>query len=80
MLTQISGVFRPVLTIQRIGPASVRLLWPTNNAAGFFLTSNTNLAINSWPAVSPPRVLLGTNYVVTNVVNSTRRFYRLELL
>jgi hypothetical protein len=76
VLTQISGVFRPVLAIERIPPASVRLLWATNNAAGFGLQSNTNLNTTNWTAVSPPPSLVGTNNVVTNTATG-QRLYRL---
>lgn len=76
VLTQISGAFRPTLAIERIPPASVRLLWATNNATGFGLQSNINLSTSNWTAVSPPPTLVGTNNVVTNTA-SGQRFYRL---
>jgi hypothetical protein len=54
----------------------VRLLWATNNAAGFGLQSNTNLNTTNWTAVSPPPSLVGTNNVVTNTATG-QRLYRL---
>jgi hypothetical protein len=54
----------PDLSIQGVPPASVRLLWPTNDP-GFSLWFNTNLATTDWTSASPPPVILGTNNVVT---------------
>lgn len=78
VLTQLTGVFRPTLTIERLPPSSIRLLWPTNNATGFNLLANTNLTTTNWIAATPPNpVMVGTNWVVTNTVSGQRKFYRL---
>jgi autotransporter-associated beta strand protein len=77
VLTQTTGSFRPRLTIQRISPTAVRLLWPTNQAAGFSLQTQTNLANSPWLAATPAPVVVGTNHVVTNSVSGRQSYYRL---
>jgi len=67
----------PTLTIQRIPPASVRLLWPTNDPP-FSLQTATNLAANSWTNALPLPVVIGTNNVVTNAAINLEQFYRLS--
>jgi autotransporter-associated beta strand protein len=67
----------PTLTIQRVSPASVRLVWPTNNPP-FSLQTATNLPANSWTPVLPPPVVSGINNVVTNSATSGQQFYRLS--
>lgn len=76
VLTRIPTPPRPVLTIQRVPPAFVRLLWPTN-AAGFALQFNTNLLTTNWAGALPLPVVSGTNNVVTNAMSDEQRFYRL---
>jgi autotransporter-associated beta strand protein len=78
VLTKIGEVYRPVLTIQRAGLNSVRLLWPTNDPA-FFLQSTTNLAGANpgWSSVPEIPALAGVNYVVTNSTLGMQRLYRL---
>jgi autotransporter-associated beta strand protein len=66
----------PLLTIQSIPPASVRLLWPTNDPA-YSLQSNTNLTTNNWSSVSPSPVIVGTNKTVTDTISGGAKFYRL---
>jgi hypothetical protein len=66
----------PTLTIQRVPPASVRLLWATNDPP-FGLESNTNLSALGWISASPSPVINGTNNVLTNAISETRKFYRL---
>jgi fibronectin-binding autotransporter adhesin len=66
----------PTLTIQRLPPASVRLLWPTNDPP-FSLQTTTNLAAASWTNALPLPVVLGTNNIVTNSVINAQQFYRL---
>jgi hypothetical protein len=77
VLTQISGVPKPALSIERVPTNAVRLLWPTN-FSGFNLESNTNLATTNWGTVSPPPSVVGTNNVVTNSLTPTQRYYRLH--
>jgi len=66
----------PLLTIQHVPPASVRLLWPTN-AVGFTLQFNTNLNTVNWTNALPLPVLVGTNHVVTNRTLGGPQFYQL---
>jgi len=68
--------FQPALRIEAVPPASVHLLWPTNDPA-FGLQFSTNLNTTNWAAVSPLPVLLGTNNVVTNAASGGQKFYRL---
>jgi fibronectin-binding autotransporter adhesin len=78
VLTKTGNVFHPLLTIQRLPFASVRLLWPTNDA--FSLQFNTNLSNTTpgaWTFVPEPPVISGTNRVVTNSVGPPQKFYRL---
>ena len=67
----------PVLTIEAVPPAFVRLLWPTN-PPGFDLECNTNLLTTNWVDASPPPIIEGTNHVVTNAVTEAEKFYRLH--
>ena len=77
VLTKLADVFRPRLTIERVPPASLRLLWPTSTPP-FSLRSNTNLNGTNWIAATPPPVVVGTNNVVTNAADGGRKFYRLS--
>ncbi len=76
VLTQIN-VLRPALTIERASTNAIRLLWQTNDTAGFALQFNTNLNTTNWTLASPPPVVVGPNNVVTNSLIGTQRFYRL---
>jgi hypothetical protein len=76
VLTKIRNVYRPALTIERVAPSSVPLLWPTNDPA-FSLQFSTNLSAANWAAVSPLPAVNGANNVVTNAMEDARKFYRL---
>jgi hypothetical protein len=66
----------PVLAINRSGP-NVVVTWPTN-AAGFTLQFATNLlAPAAWSTNLPSPVVVNTNWVVTNAISGTQKFYRL---
>lgn len=67
----------PRLSIERVPPNSVRLLWPTN-PSGFNLEFNTNLATANWQSASPAPAVVGTNNVVTNTTTSPQQFYRVK--
>lgn len=67
----------PRLDIQRNGSTDVVLLWGTN-FTGFNLEAKTDLNTNGWSTVSPAPAIRGSNYVVTNVISDTQRFYRLR--
>ena len=79
VLTKTGDIYRPALTIERVAPASVRLLWPTNDPA-FTLQSTTNLNgtnVTDWASVPDAPFVLGTNRVVTNSSSSSWKIYRL---
>lgn len=67
----------PRLLIEKIPPASVRLLWPTNDPP-FSLQTTTNLLATNWLAALPLPAVIGTNNVVTNSTTNAQRFYRLS--
>lgn|GEM_PF-5477762 len=66
------------LEIERVSTNAVRLLWPTNGAAGFDLECNTNLATTNWVLASPPPTVVGAKNVVTNAFPPSHKFYRLH--
>ncbi len=74
-LTLPAGI-APPLTIAFSG-VDVVLSWATN-FPGFTLESKTNLNTNLWSIVSPAPVVSGTNYLVTNAISGSARFYRLR--
>jgi autotransporter-associated beta strand protein len=67
----------PTLTIQKVPPASVRLLWPTNDPP-FSLQTASSLLETNWSAALPLPVVTGTNNVVTNLISDSQQFYRLS--
>ena len=67
----------PVLGIQRNAATNIVLSWSTN-FTGFTLEANTNLNTSIWNVASPAPAVSGTNYVVTNTVSGSQRFYRLR--
>jgi autotransporter-associated beta strand protein len=67
----------PTLTIQKVAPASVRLLWPINDPP-FSLQTATNLTSGNWVGASPPPTVIGTNNVVTNAILNASQLYRLS--
>jgi len=67
----------PLLNIQRRADTNVLLSWGTN-FTGFTLETRTNLSLGVWSVASPAPVTSGTNYVVTNTVSDSLRFYRLR--
>ncbi len=76
LLTRLPTPPRPMLSIERVSPASVRLVWPTNDPP-FRLQSSTNLNPAAWVAVLPPGTVVGTNRVATNAASGAAQFYRL---
>jgi len=68
---------RPVLTIQSLPPASVLLVWPTNDPP-FSLQVNTDLTTTNWGNASPLPAVIGTNNIVTNAISGPASFYRLS--
>ena len=77
VLTRLVTPPPPTLAIQQIPPASVRLLWATNDPP-FSLQVCTNLPATNWAAASPLPVAIGTNNIVTNSTTGGQRFYRLS--
>jgi len=66
----------PNLNLVLLG-TGLRLSWLTN-ASDYTLTSNTNLKSGNWAIVTPPPVIQGSNYVVTNSISSAAMYYRLR--
>ena len=77
VLTHLATPPPPTLTIAKASPASVRLLWATNNPP-FSLQVCTNLAAANWTAASPLPVVIGGQNVVTNSITGAQGFYRLS--
>jgi fibronectin-binding autotransporter adhesin len=67
---------QPKLTIEIASSTSVRLTWPTNSQF-YNLQSTTNLTTANWSTVFGAPGVSGSNYVVTNVMTGTNKFYRL---
>ena len=67
----------PTLTIERVPPTSIRLLWATNDPP-FTLQTTTNIAAANWLPALPQPVVIGTNNIVSNSVFNTQQFYRLS--
>lgn len=78
VLRRLATPGRPVLKIEPLPPAAVRLSWPTS-APPFSLQWNTNVAnASGWTPALPPPSVVGTNYFVTNTTIPFSRFYRLS--
>ena len=67
----------PVLNIQLSVNTNIVLSWETI-WTGFTLETSTNLDTGVWSVVSPAPVVSGIDYVVTNAVSGSARFYRLR--
>jgi hypothetical protein len=65
------------LTIAHANGADV-LRWSTNYGAGFSLEATNALSATEWNPVESPRVVSGSQFIVTNVVAEMRLFYRLR--
>ena len=74
-----SGFLRspPLLSIARTGSDLV-LSWSVANGAGFALYSTTNLAGGSWNATTALTQTNGAQIVVTQAVDTSARYYRLQ--
>jgi len=66
---------RPLLSILRVPQENVVLSWPSN-FAGFRLECITDLRTQSWVTCLPAATLVGTEWMVTNRLD-TNRYYRL---
>jgi len=76
VLTRIPTPPRPALTIERVAPSFVRVLWPAS-FNDYTLQSTTNLSLANWTAALPLPVATGTNNVVTNTTSGGQQYYRL---
>ena len=76
VLTQISSVPFPTLSLATASPGAITLSWPTNGAT-YRLQCSTNLSSTNWASVSPDPVIVGANYVVTNATTGPQKFFRL---
>ena len=66
----------PTLIIQRLPPASVRLLWPVSDPP-FNLQICTNLATANWTPALPAPTVSDTNNIVIHPTLNAQQFYRL---
>ena len=72
-----ANITPPELTIRR-SETSVILSWGTNTS-GFLLETNASLsASNLWKTNSAMNYILGTNFVVTNIISAGQQFFRLS--
>lgn len=66
----------PPLEVRIDASTNIVVSWETN-LTGFTLETTTDLATGEWIVPSPAPDVVGTNYVLTNVVSDPQRFYRL---
>ena len=76
VLSRLTTPAPPTLTIQQVPPASVRLLWLTNDPP-FSLQTSTNLSGTNWTAALPLPTVIGNTNVVINPATNTQYFYRI---
>ena len=68
----------PRLTATPVGNQFI-ISWPTNNSSGLSLKGSASLGSGaSWSAVGVTPVLVGNQWVVTNALSGTARFFRLS--
>jgi uncharacterized delta-60 repeat protein len=67
----------PVLETERIDDTRLRMFWPAAYT-NFFLRSAAEATSSNWPIVLLPPVITGNYRVVTNVIDSSNRFFRLR--
>ena len=73
----IANITPPSLAVRRSG-SNIVLSWPTN-ASGFTLQSATNLVPPSnWINSVDARVVIGTEFTVTNTATNGSQFFRLR--
>jgi hypothetical protein len=56
---------------------NVNLLWPTNDTGFTLLTSTQLVSPPAWTIVPNPRSIVGTNYLISDFLGSSQKFYRL---
>ena len=67
----------PSLAATKVPGNRVRLAWPTS-AAGYLLDAAPEAAPAVWAVASNQTFVVGTNFVVTNALDASRRFFRLR--
>ena len=67
----------PVLNIQSVPPNKTHLYWPTW-AGGYTLQATPSLSAPQWNGVTNEPITLANQYNVTNTLNPTNQFYRLQ--
>src|SRR5262249_20358186 len=75
-ISVVQNLAAPVLQIAHPG-ANIVLYWPTNSAS-FYLQFSTNLAGGSWNSVTNERVVVGSQFYVTNAITGSAKYYRLS--
>ncbi|MFM2294503.1 MAG: hypothetical protein RLZZ350_916 [Verrucomicrobiota bacterium] len=60
----------------RAGNGDIVFAWPTT-ATGFVLQSSPSLSSPNWQTITPPPVVTGDNFTVTNTPNAALMFFRL---
>ena len=77
LLSVSSSECAPALQLATLPSSRVRLAWPTA-AAGYLLDATPSLGVTNWNAVTNQPIVSGTNFLVTNSVGGSNRFYRLR--
>ncbi len=77
LLSVSSSECAPALSLATLPASRVRLAWPTS-AAGHVLEATPDLETTNWSTVSNAPIVSGTNFLVTNSLTASNRFYRLR--
>ena len=77
LLTVSSSECAPALRLTTLPASRVRLAWPTS-AAGHVLEATPGFETTNWSAVSNAPIVSGTNFLVTNSLTASNRYYRLR--
>ncbi len=77
LLVVSSSECAPELQLATLPANRVRLAWPTA-AAGYQLDATPNLETTNWSVVTNQPLVSGTNFLVTNSLSASNRFYRLR--
>jgi hypothetical protein len=67
----------PALNIQPVPPNQAHLYWPTW-AGGYTLQATPSLSAPTWNGVTNEPITLANQFNVTNTLNPTNQFYRLQ--
>ena len=77
LLAVSSSECAPALRLATLPASRVRIAWPTS-AAGHVLEATPSFEPTNWSTVSNAPIVSGTNFLVTNSVTASNRFYRLR--